>query len=140
MFIWITGKYHSRIKAKLFKKTYPRLPSGKNRSTKLKPLKENWKIQCSGFQSLASLSDSQSPSMTLSTWMPLSSPVSLSSVSRSRVNICQLYSSGYFDVARCDLAHFHNRHESIFCTDNKICSCHMYPFFGMAYTMSSRLV
>lgn len=86
------------------------------------------------------LSDSQRPCTTLSTWMPLSSPVSLSSVSRSWVDICQLYSSGYFDVARYNLTHFHNRHESIFCIDNKICSCLMHPFFGMAYTMSSRLV
>lgn len=56
MFIWKTGKYYSQIKAKLFKTTYPRLPSGRDRSKQLKSMKENHKIPCLDFQSPASLS------------------------------------------------------------------------------------
>lgn len=137
MFIWKTRKYHRKIKAKLFKNTYPSLPSGRDRSKQQKSVKEYQKIWCSIFQSPACLSDCQSPCTTLSTQMPLSPPVSLSSVSWSWIDICQLYRSGYFDVARYDLTHYHTRHESIFRIDNKICSCHIQPpFFSLAYAVS----
>lgn len=51
----------------------------------------------------------------LSITMSQGSQVSVSSASWSWMDICQLYSSDHFDVARCDLAHYHTRHESILC-------------------------
>lgn len=61
------------------------------------------------------LSGCHSPCLTLSITMSQSSQVSVSSASWSWMDICQLYSPDYFDVARCDLAHYHSRHESILC-------------------------
>lgn len=67
------------------------------------------------FKSSTSLSGCHSPCLTLSITMSQSSQVSLGSASWCWMDICQLYSSEYFDVARCDLAHYHTWHESILC-------------------------
>lgn len=86
----------------------------RSRHTKWKKNKHHKKCDTQ-ISRVLHLSGCRSPCLTLSITMSQSSQVSVSSASWSWMDTCQLYSSDYFDVTRCDLAHYHTRHESILC-------------------------
>lgn len=133
MFTWKTRTYQNQIKGKGSKQRFisdSLVALNQSRHMKWKkkniipPKKEKEKRKRhSFFKSSTSLSGCHSPCLTLSITMSQSSQVSLSSASWCWMDICQLYSSEYFDVARCDLAHYHTRHESILCIKILIIRC-----------------